>query len=73
MTESDFQSRIDAIFEIDAQPSEQVWVGLSSGRSREDLSRELGYSLRNVDRLIADACERRLLAGVNYNDLKRII
>lgn len=73
MTSSDFQARVDAIYECDAEPSEQVWSRLNSGSSREQLSHEFGYSLQYLDRLISEAVERRLLAGVSYHDIKKVI
>jgi len=73
VTDSDFQARVDAILETECEPSEQVWAGLNSGMSREDLSLHFGYSLRYVDRLIADAAEHRLLAGTSYHVVNKVI
>lgn len=73
MTRFDFQSRVDAIIECDVEPSEQIWTRLSLGSTREELSHEFGYSLNYLDRLTAEAVERRLLAGVRYGELKKIL
>lgn len=73
MTNSDFQAQVDAIYECDAEPAEQVWARLNLGRSSEQVSHEFGYSLQYIDRLTAEAVERRLLAGVKYHELKKVL
>jgi DNA-binding CsgD family transcriptional regulator len=73
MVNSEFQERLDAVFECEAEPSEEVWARLASGGTFDELSGDLGYSPRYVHRLVAEALERRILAGVRYSALKKVI
>jgi DNA-binding CsgD family transcriptional regulator len=73
MSNSEFQERLDAVFECEAEPSEEVWARLASGEAYDELTVHLGYSPRYVHRLVSEALERRLLAGVSYNVLKKVI
>jgi len=73
MASFEFHDRLDAVVECEAEPSEEVWARLASGGTCDELSGDLGYSPRYVHRLLSEALERRLLAGVRYSVLKKVI